>query len=179
VKGIAAACAMLALGLCVTTTSSRAASPAAPSTGAMPTAPAMAAPETEDGLAQQVSGWVLFGLGGASFVAGVVTGALALQTSSLLDQRCVQGQCAPAEHGQVDAFYALRTASTACFVASGPVLLGGIALLLTVPSADEPEAAAGTQADAATPMPGAHGSARGGQLALALGLGTIALGGAW
>jgi hypothetical protein len=123
------------------------------------------------------SGWVVFGLGAAAFVAGVVTGALALQTSSALDQRCVQRQCAPPEHAQVDAFHALRAASTGCFAASGAVLGAGIAVLLTVPS-DEPASTADTGAEAAL-LPVGHGAPSGVELAVTLGPARISLGGVW
>jgi hypothetical protein len=179
VKAVAASRAVLCLGLLVAPSAGHAAPAPAASPSETTTATVAAAPETGDGLAQQVGGWVVFGLGGASFVAGVVTGALALQTSSVLDQQCVNGQCAPPEHPQVDAFYALRTASTACLVASGPVLLGGIAMLLTVPTDAAADAGNGAEAEATAPVPARHAKARGASIGLTIGPGTIALGGAW
>jgi hypothetical protein len=78
----------------------------------------------------EVSGWVLFGLGSASFVAGVATGILAIQQGQQLDAGCPESRCPPEYHARVDAFAAYRTTSTATLAAAGALGIAGIALLL-------------------------------------------------
>jgi hypothetical protein len=134
-------------------------------------------PEDDARLGQQVAGWVTVGLGGAGFVAGIVTGALALQTESVLDQGCVAGQCPPAEHANVDAFYALRTASTVSFAVSGAVLCAGFAVLLTVPP--EERAAGGDTPPASGARSQPRHAPRGAHVALGVGPTALSLGGAW
>ena len=152
----------------------------AASSAASSDAAEMTTPEDDARLAQQVAGWVIVGLGGAGFVAGIVTGALALQTESALDQGCVAGQCPPAEHANVDAFYALRTASTVSFAVSGAVLCAGFAVLLTVPPQDERDV--GQRGDG-RPSSGTRARAthapRAARLVLGLGPAAMSLGGAW
>jgi hypothetical protein len=175
--------AVLALGLCAWPSLAGAqqvptVAPSATASGvASGDAPEVTTPEDDARLAQQVAGWVTFGLGGAGFVAGIVTGALALQTESALDQGCVAGQCPPAEHANVDAFYALRTASTVSFAVSGAVLCAGFAVLLTVPSRDEP--AVGDRRPPSAVQARATHAPRGARLSLGLGPAAVSLGGAW
>jgi hypothetical protein len=91
--------------------------------------------------AVEVSGWVLFGLGGASFVAGIVTGIVAIQQSKQLDASCPDARCPPEWHAAVDAFHSVRATSTATLVAAGALGIAGVTLLL-VASEQEPAASA-------------------------------------
>ena len=88
-----------------------------------------------------VAGWVLVGLGAASFAAAVVTGAWALNLMGTLDQQCPERQCPPPWHSAVDQFDALRTASTVTLAASGALLLSGVAIVLLAPDKPDPRAA--------------------------------------
>jgi hypothetical protein len=100
--------------------------------------PAVAPLDDASGVnAVEVSGWVLLGLGGASFIAGVVTGILAVQQSKQLDLSCPDARCPPEWHAGVDAFHVYRATSTATLAAAGALSIAGVALLLAAP-AEEP-----------------------------------------
>ena len=85
-------------------------------------------------------GWTAIGIGGASLVAGAVTGLLALDRKSSLDEGCVNFDCPPATHDDVDAFEALRIASTVTIIVGGALAIAGVTLVVTAPSDDEPAA---------------------------------------
>lgn len=97
------------------------------------------------GSTQALLGWVAVGLGGAGLIAGAVTGGLALDRQSALDEGCTDGDCPPALHEDVDAFETFRTVSAATLIAGGVLALGGLTLVLTAPSA-EPDGASAAAA---------------------------------
>jgi hypothetical protein len=118
------------------------AAPPPPSAAPSPARPAEGEPSS--GGAQGVLGWIAVGLGGAGLVLGGVSGGLALDRKSTLDEGCPGGNCPPPLHGDVDAFETLRLVSTVGFVAGGALFAGGVVLLLTAPPAKDegPPAAA-------------------------------------
>jgi hypothetical protein len=153
--------------------------PSDPQESSSPNSTDELAEDDDDGIsAQAVSGWIIFGLGGASFIAGTITGIMALDRHNLLSQVCPNRQCAQDYHADVDLFDTLRTTSTATIIAAGVAMVGGVTLLLTVPSNEEaepePEPAEAEQGSAT-------GSARPASswLGARLGLGTIILEGAF
>lgn len=111
------------------------------------------APAGDESQAQWIAGWVVTGLGGAAFIAGTVTGALALHKHQQLAVLCPARTCEPPLHGDVDQFNALRMAATVSIAVAGAALVGGVTLLLTAPTAEEePRTAARVRA---TLAPGA------------------------
>lgn len=76
-------------------------------------------------------GWVALGVGGAGLIVGAVTGGLASNKSSDLDESCPLRSCPPELHADVDTFETLRLASTIGFIAGGVVTATGIVLVIT------------------------------------------------
>jgi hypothetical protein len=65
-----------------------------------------------------------FGLGGASLIAGAVTGGLALSKTSELREQC-GGPCPPSLQDEFDAASTLATASDVTFIVGGALVLAG------------------------------------------------------
>jgi hypothetical protein len=65
-----------------------------------------------------------FGLGGASLIAGAVTGGLAVSRTNDLKERC-GGPCPPSLQGDFDAASTLATASDVTFIVGGALVLAG------------------------------------------------------
>ena len=102
---------------------------------------------------QWIAGVVLTSFAGAAFVAGTVTGALALHKHQQLTALCPERSCEPPLHGEVDQFNALRIAATASIAVAGAALVGGLSLMLTAPNSDSAD---GSHADVrVTLAPGA------------------------
>lgn len=79
---------------------------------------------------------VLFTIGGASLIAGGVTGAMVLADQSDLAQKCPNHVCPPSQYGALDGASTLATVSTVTFIVGGVgVAAGVVALLVGKPSA--------------------------------------------
>ena len=85
---------------------------------------------------------VLFGIGGASLIAGGITGAMELSQTSSLSSTCSNKVCPPSQYGALDSANALATVSTIAFIAGGVFVAGGVIALLV----GKPSAPAATQA---------------------------------
>ncbi len=84
----------------------------------------------------------LFAIGGATLIAGGITGAMELSQTSSLQSGCSNKVCPPSQYGALDSASTLATVSTIMFVAGGVLVAGGvIALLVGKPSAPAPTAA--------------------------------------
>lgn len=127
------------LGAGATGGSAPAPSPSASATAPpQPSPPAPEPPDEPSGGpgAQPIIGWVAVGLGGAALIVGGITGGLALDRQSTLDDGCPGGDCPPDFHDDVDAFEAFRTVSAVTLIAGGVLAVGGLTLVLTSPSGD-------------------------------------------
>jgi hypothetical protein len=80
-------------------------------------------------------GWIGVGLGGASLIAGGVTGAMAASKASELKNACPENRCPPDQQGNIDSYNTLGTVSTITLIGGGVLAAGGVALLLFSPSA--------------------------------------------
>ena len=79
---------------------------------------------------------VLFGIGGASLVAGAITGGIEIAQQSSLGTSCPNHVCPPSQYGALDGANTLATLSTITFIVGGVgVAAGVVALLLGKPSA--------------------------------------------
>lgn len=76
--------------------------------------------------------FVVAGAGAALVIAGVITGVMALDQQSSLDQMCVDGACAPeVDHvSRVSTGRTLATATDVLWIGGGVVLAAGVAWLL-------------------------------------------------
>lgn len=92
-----------------------------------------AAPPSANGSTSKTLGWAAIAVGGAGLVTGGVTGILALNKKSALDddQRCREGKCLDTAEDDVHTLRTLRTVSTVGFIAGGVLCATGVTLLLT------------------------------------------------
>lgn len=80
---------------------------------------------------------VLFGAGGASLIAGVITGAMELSQQSTLSTSCPNHVCPPSQYGALDSANTLATVSTVTLIVGGAALVAGvITLFVPKPSAN-------------------------------------------
>ena len=81
-------------------------------------------------------GLVALGVGGAGLIAGTVTGLIAMNKASKLNNACSDGHnsCPVAEQGNIDAYHRVGYISTGSFILAGVGLATGAALLFTLPS---------------------------------------------
>jgi hypothetical protein len=85
-----------------------------------------------------VLGWIGVGLGGATIVAGGITGAMAIEKKAdLIESGDCEGGCDESS-GRYRNFETLRNVSTICFISGGIVAATGIVLLVLAPS-DDPD----------------------------------------
>lgn len=102
--------------------------------------------EAEDAAAaststQETLGWVAVGVGGASVLAGVVVGLMALgKKNDLADQGCDSEGCASSFQSDVDDFDTLSLVSAVTFYGGLATLGAGVVLVVTAspPGADRP-----------------------------------------
>jgi hypothetical protein len=88
-----------------------------------------------------VPAWVLIGIGGASLVAGAVTGGLTLAQAGELEDRCPDRQCTVADRSDYDSAVTLGWTSTATLaLGAALVATGGLLLLLDASDDDEVQA---------------------------------------
>lgn len=85
---------------------------------------------------------VLFGIGGASLIAGGITGAMVLARQSDLAAACPGHVCPPSEYGSLDGANALATVSTVTFIVGGVGVAAGVVALLVGKSSSAPPASA-------------------------------------
>jgi len=79
---------------------------------------------------------VLFSIGGASLVAGGITGAMELAQQSSLSTSCPNKVCPPSQYGALDSTNTLATISTVTLIAGGAFVAAGVITLLVMkPSA--------------------------------------------
>lgn len=89
---------------------------------------------------QRTAGYVALGVGGASLVAGAITGAMTLKKRSDLRDECLGDVCSSKSAKKVDSYETYGTIS-AITLAVGVVGIGtGVALVLTAPKADRASA---------------------------------------
>jgi hypothetical protein len=93
---------------------------------------------------QRLLGFVSLGVGGAGLIVGVITGALAMDKKSTLDDACPEARCPASEQDNLDSYHTVGTVSTVGFIAGGVLAVAGVVLVLTAPSG-------GDTADASEP----------------------------
>ena len=76
-------------------------------------------------------GVAALGVGGASLIAGVATGIVAINKDASLDGKCADGHCLPSTAGDLDARRHFANASTAAFVIGGVLATTGVILVAT------------------------------------------------
>lgn len=91
---------------------------------------------------RRILGWVAVGTGGAGLLVGAVTGALAMDKKSELDDSpaCDNRGCLPSERERVESYDTLRWASSAGFITGAALGAVGVTLLL-LPTRSENEKA--------------------------------------
>jgi tetratricopeptide (TPR) repeat protein len=89
---------------------------------------------TGGGGALRVLGWVALGLGGAGVAVGGIGAGLAANKKGELDDGCLDNQCPPPLHDDIDDYQTLRVLSSTVFIAGGALAATGIVLLLAAPS---------------------------------------------
>lgn len=97
--------------------------------------------DADDGELQRILAFVALGVGGAGLIVGGITGGLAMGKHGDLEESCPDSQCPPDQEDTLDSFRTMGTVSTIGFIAGGVFAATGVVLLLTAPSAEEPEAA--------------------------------------
>ncbi|MES1187513.1 MAG: hypothetical protein ABUL60_27085 [Myxococcales bacterium] len=107
-------------------------------------APAVALAPDRSGNVAKTLGWVALAVGGASLAAGGVTGIVALNKKSALDddQRCQGGKCLYSAESDVSSLRTFRSISAVGFVAGGVLCGAGVTLLLAAPGAAPAEQSA-------------------------------------
>ena len=89
-----------------------------------------------------VVAYISFGVAGAGFIIGAITGALTLNKEAKLEAACPEGICPPAEQENLDEAGTLGEVSTGAFVAGGVAgLLGIVAISIAVSSDREQDVA--------------------------------------
>jgi hypothetical protein len=106
----------------------------APRARSLPVAPADDGPSSA-----AIGGYLALGLGGASLVAGIVTGSILLATGASLDDDCVDAECLYRAEGDADTYNALRPTTTVTLAVGAAGVAAGLLLLFVV---DDGEAAA-------------------------------------
>lgn len=106
-----------------------------------PRAPRAGLTDAEPSNTQRTIGIVALVAGGAGLVVGGVTGVLAINKKSELDDsgQC-EGGCPESLRSDVDALHRFRTISTVGFIAGGVLAATGVVLWATAPSASGAEA---------------------------------------
>jgi hypothetical protein len=100
------------------------------------------APSTQmPGSPLTIVGFVLLGVGGASLIAGAITGGIAVGQHGELSDNCVDNRCEPAQYDTLDGFELTSTISTVTLIAGGVIAAAGLTLVLVAPSSDEPASA--------------------------------------
>ncbi len=80
-------------------------------------------------------GWLAVGVGSAGVVTGVVAGSAASKKHSTLAAHCVDDDCPPEYHEELEDFRQYRTFSTVGYVAGAAGVALGVTLLVTAPEA--------------------------------------------
>ncbi|MCA9627278.1 MAG: hypothetical protein KC766_06415 [Myxococcales bacterium] len=96
-----------------------------------PSAFSVGAARADDGRPSSVPAYLALGVGGAGFVLAGVTGFIALQKKSDLDDACPDEQCPPELHGEVDSYERMKTLSTIGFAVGVIGAASGVVLLLS------------------------------------------------
>jgi hypothetical protein len=97
--------------------------------------PKPAAPDDGPGAAA-IGGYVALGLGGASLVAGVVTGALLLAERSSLEEQCIDNECVHGAEGDLDTYNALRPVTTITLAVGAAGIAAGLLLVFVIDDGD-------------------------------------------
>lgn len=102
-------------------------SPAGPDA---PASPEAAAAPAGDGSALKTWGWVTLGVGAAVAVGGGIAGGVALSVDRKLEDDCLNGQCQPPQHDEIDKRDTLGVVSTVLVAAGAAVAATGAVLLI-------------------------------------------------
>ena len=102
-------------------------------------APQKEAPPASKASGVRTFGFVVLGLGGASLVAGGVTGALTLTTQSDLATKCPNHVCGPESHDELTMANTLALVSTVTFIAGGVLAVTGLVSVLVGKPHAEPK----------------------------------------
>lgn len=85
---------------------------------------------------------VFFSIGGASLIAGAITGAMELSQQSSLQTNCPNHVCPPSQYGALDSANTLATVSTITLIVGGAAVAAGvITLFVGKPSTPAPKEA--------------------------------------
>lgn len=84
-----------------------------------------------------IPGAILMGVGGASLIAGAVTGAYALVLAGQIEEGCVGNQCLASDADKADEADALARASTGTLIAGGVLAATGIVLIAVNPGGSD------------------------------------------
>jgi hypothetical protein len=96
--------------------------------------PPVVAPVKPPGEGMRVAGRIALGVGAGGLIAFGVNGAVALSLQGKLRESCEGGACGPADHGRVDSFNLVTTASTIGMIVGIAGAGAGVTLLLLAPS---------------------------------------------
>ncbi len=84
-----------------------------------------------------IPGAVLLGVGGASLIAGAVTGVYALVLAGQIEENCVGNQCLASDADKADEADALARASTGTLIVGGALAVAGIVLIAVDPGGSD------------------------------------------
>jgi hypothetical protein len=107
---------------------------APPASDAPPSSPPVLDSRTASSSNQRLLGFIGLGIGGALLGTGAVFGALAAGDERELSDRCPERQCAPAYHGDNDAYGTKKTISSIGIIGGAALAAAGAVLVFTAPS---------------------------------------------
>jgi hypothetical protein len=108
------------------------------------------APEREN---KRVWTWVALGVGAAAGIGAGITGGLASNKKSTLDDNCPDKQCPPSQQKNLDSMKTLATVTDVLIGVAAAGVAAGIVLFIVEPGLGDEEAAA----VAVTPVVGPEG----------------------
>jgi hypothetical protein len=89
-----------------------------------------------------LAGWICGGVGAATLVGSIVTGALSLSLDKDLKGKCVDGRCPPDSGDEISRLEALSTATDVLLVVGGALTAGGI-VMVAIDAASKPSPSVG------------------------------------
>jgi len=106
------------------------------------TQPPVETPAASHGSTARTLGFIMFGVGGASLIAGGITGVLTFTAQSDLSTKCPNHICGPESHDELSMASTTGLVSTITFIAAGVFVTTGIvAVLLGKPKNTEAKTA--------------------------------------
>lgn len=107
--------------------------------------PFVPTPGGEEGTSRWVPIGLAYGIGGASLLVAIITGAMFMEQAGELEDRCTDNQCPTDAEEDGDTVSLLGNVSTATWVIGGVGVVAGTVLLLVLDDDDEPPSSGDTE----------------------------------